>query len=115
MKQMVVLALLLVAGVGTTGAEQEKKFVCLVDLQVTSDQPGSCPVCGAQLVPAELAGLISFSCPDHREIQQSIPGLCPKCGKQLVSENLNSRRAITYVCPMHPAVTSSFAGKCPRC
>ena len=112
---MLVLALLLTAGISTTGAEQAKKFVCLVDLQVTSDQPGACPVCGAELVPAELAGVISFSCPDHPEIQQSIPGFCPKCGKQLVSENLNSKRAITYVCPMHPAVTSSFPGKCPRC
>src|SRR4030095_12261348 len=64
-------------------AEQTRKYVCLIDPQVSSEEPGSCVVCGYELIAADLAasGYIAFSCAEHREIQQSIPGKCPTCGR----------------------------------
>lgn len=115
MKSVPVLLMLLVPSFVAPFVAQEKRYICLLDHQVSSAASGSCPVCGFELVAAELAGIIAFTCPDHPEIQQSIPGRCPKCSKKLVPESLKSKPAITYVCPMHPAVTSSFPGKCPRC
>src|SRR2546426_2177560 len=98
-------------------AQQPGGYVCVLDPQVANEKPGPCPVCGYDLIPRDLAvsDLYSFTCRDHREIQQSAPGLCPKCGRKLVVEDLRLKKELTYLCPMHPAVTSSFPGKCPRC
>jgi hypothetical protein len=98
-------------------AQEARKYVCLIDPQVSSEEPGTCAVCGYDLIAADLAasGYIAFTCSEHREIQQSIPGKCPKCERKLVMEDLRAKPKLTYVCPMHPAVTSFFAGKCPRC
>ncbi len=51
----------------------------------TYDQPGSCPVCGMDLIeqPA-LKKSVSYTCPMHPEIIRDTPGSCPICGMNLV-------------------------------
>ena len=118
MKHLLLLSALTFTWAAIPGTSQPaRKYVCLLDLQVSSEEPGTCTVCGNELVPADLAasGYVAFTCTEHREIQQSIPGKCPKCGRKLVLEDLRAKPKLSYVCPMHPAVTSFFAGKCPRC
>ncbi|WP_338647279.1 heavy metal translocating P-type ATPase [Flavobacterium sp. KS-LB2] len=50
------------------------------------DKPGSCPVCGMDLVKApELTGAkTSYTCPMHPEVIKDGPGSCPICGMDLV-------------------------------
>jgi Cu+-exporting ATPase len=56
----------------------------------TYDKPGSCPVCGMDLVkrPA-VKKTAQYTCPMHPEIIQSQPGSCPICGMDLVPMDAN--------------------------
>src|SRR5437899_7538428 len=67
---------LLQAATGALVPPPGARYVCLLDPEVSSDRPIPCPVCGYDLIPEELArsGLAAFTCPEHREIQQSTPG-----------------------------------------
>ncbi|HEY5691944.1 MAG TPA: heavy metal translocating P-type ATPase [Cyclobacteriaceae bacterium] len=66
----------------------------------TYDQPGSCPVCGMDLV--EEVSLKSnkdnqYTCPMHPEIIKNEPGSCPICGMDLVPLTANdSAESKTY-------------------
>ncbi|RAV31057.1 heavy metal translocating P-type ATPase [Sinomicrobium soli] len=52
----------------------------------TYDKPGSCPVCGMDLVeaPSPRRKKVSYTCPMHPEVISDQPGSCPKCGMDLV-------------------------------
>ena len=51
----------------------------------TYDKPGSCPVCGMDLVEQPpLRRSVKYTCPMHPEIVQDGPGSCPICGMDLV-------------------------------
>ena len=66
-------------------------YVCPMHPDVTSDEPGECPICGMDLV--------------EREPPAANP----------VQEHLALHADPTYVCPMHPDVTSDEPGECPIC
>ena len=53
------------------------------------DEPGSCPVCGMDLVEAPSSRSagdkpVQYTCPMHPEIIRDEPGACPVCGMDLV-------------------------------
>lgn len=51
----------------------------------TYDKPGSCPVCGMDLVEQPAARKATkYTCPMHPEIIRDQPGSCPICGMDLV-------------------------------
>src|SRR4029077_19184270 len=61
-------------------------FVCPMDPEVRSVQPGACPKCGMALEPAAPAApsvKTEYVCPMHPEIVRPEPGSCPICGMTL--------------------------------
>ena len=118
-----------------TGAE----YTCPMHPEVRSDQPGTCPQCGMDLVPAAQAPATpapaaDYTCPMHPEVHSTGPGKCPKCGMDLVpratlgasdpspdpAEGSVERQPLPndpteYTCPMHPEVHSGHPGSCPKC
>ncbi|HKY38885.1 MAG TPA: heavy metal translocating P-type ATPase [Polyangiaceae bacterium] len=60
-------------------------YVCPMDPEVRSDQPGACPKCGMALEAEhpQLATRTEWVCPMHPEIVRSEPGSCPICGMAL--------------------------------
>jgi P-type Cu+ transporter len=50
----------------------------------TYDKPGSCPVCGMDLVEMPSKKSVRYTCPMHPEVIRDQPGSCPKCGMDLV-------------------------------
>lgn len=57
-------------------------------------QPGSCPVCGMDLVERpSVPKATEYTCPMHPEIIRSEPGACPICGMDLVPVNPVSENA----------------------
>ena len=52
----------------------------------TYDKPGSCPVCGMDLVeqPSSVKKPVKYTCPMHPEIIRDEQGSCPICGMDLV-------------------------------
>lgn len=90
------------------------EFVCRMHPEVVRDRPGSCPICGMDLVPRDTAASLPMhgqgaramgemvegtgaprrvtsafaplTCPMHPEVEQSGPGVCPRCGMRLVPQ-----------------------------
>jgi P-type Cu+ transporter len=62
------------------------KWVCPMDPEIESDEPGACPKCGMALEPAlpqASATKTEWTCPMHPEIVRDAPGSCPICGMAL--------------------------------
>lgn len=70
------------------------QFLCPMHPQIVQDRPGSCPICGMDLVPAteeETAERAAsgtnaalWTCPMHPQIVKDGAGSCPICGMDLV-------------------------------
>jgi Cu+-exporting ATPase len=59
-------------------------WICPMDPEVESDQPGDCPKCGMALERAVSAvAQTQYTCPMHPEVIQDTPGDCPICGMAL--------------------------------
>ncbi len=71
-------------------------YTCPMHPEMVQDHPGSCPICGMDLVPIEIDGPIPdqsdvgaaslWTCPMHPQIVEEQPGSCPICGMDLVPE-----------------------------
>lgn len=93
-----IIIIIISAGVLTACQDrQEKKlllYTCpMPEDSVFSDQPGTCPKCGMELVKLETAYMQEGEDDDHTE-DTPLKG---------------------YTCPMHPQVQSDTAGNCPIC
>ena len=68
-------------------ATAKRKYICPMDPEISSDNPGACPKCGMALEldvsspPARKA--TRYTCPMDPEIIRDQPGACPKCGMAL--------------------------------
>jgi Cu2+-exporting ATPase len=63
----------------------------------TYDKPGSCPVCGMDLVEQPAAHKTQYTCPMHPEMIRDQPGSCPICGMDLVpAEPVQEEENKTY-------------------
>lgn len=64
----------------------ERVYVCPMDPEVRSANPGPCPKCGMTLEPlnpADAPQKIEYTCPMHPEIVRNEQGACPVCGMAL--------------------------------
>ena len=81
-------------------------YVCPMHPAVVSTEPGTCPICGMDLVvksagapePAMMADSASYVCPMHPAVVSTEPGECPICGMDLVVKSAD------------PAVTEMATG-----
>ncbi len=78
--------------------EGERMYTCPMHAEVVQAGPGSCPICGMELVPRDentneggAAGgdvvegeVRAYICPMHPEIERGQPGSCPRCGMDLI-------------------------------
>lgn len=72
--------------------KEKTQYTCPMHPEIIRDAPGSCPICGMDLVPMEKhedqsAGAMQesqYTCPMHPEIVRDAPGSCPICGMDLV-------------------------------
>ena len=67
-------------------ADGTLKYICPMDPEVLESKPGSCPICGMALEPADVTAASTrteYTCPMHPEIVQADPGNCPICGMAL--------------------------------
>lgn len=91
-----------------TEEQIEEAWTCPMHPDVLEDEPGSCPVCGMDLVAAEemdghdhghdhdhdhdhdhsdsgANGEGGYTCPMHPQVHRDEPGSCPICGMDLVA------------------------------
>lgn len=74
-------------------------YTCPMHPQVRQDHPGTCPICGMELVPEEPSVSASAS--------TAAPGSAPTAAA--------APQKTLYTCPMHPQVIQDHPGTCPIC
>ena len=121
----------------------EARYICPMHPSVLSERPGSCPICGMDLVPIQgAAGAVAtpaqaakggeppaaakkpkgaYWCPMHPEVSSDDPNAtCERCGgmKLLPRDRPlpGSDGPGAYWCPMHPEVHADDPNAtCPKC
>ena len=95
MRTLIFFGLLLMIGCGKAGDSHEHKdsaeyWTCSMHLSVKAQGPGSCPICGMDLVrkskPVESDSSTVWTCPMHPSVVSSKPGSCPVCKMDLVKK-----------------------------
>ncbi len=87
-------------------AETEARYYCPMHPEITSHDPGECPICHMtlELIPASRRpGAASAS---------ASPGARPKPAPSRAEPPSSSS---AYTCPMHPQVRADKPGRCPIC
>ncbi|MFN2381093.1 MAG: efflux RND transporter periplasmic adaptor subunit [Guyparkeria sp.] len=116
------------------GGDTVTRYTCPMHPQIVEEEPGSCPICGMDLVekefPAEEAGedaqagqdhaqasgdgddtVTRWTCPMHPQIVEEEPGSCPICGMDLVekeypaSEVAGGESSPRQQAPSYPSVS----------
>ena len=105
-------------------------FTCPMHPQIMQDEPGTCPICGMDLVrkpsasppgapqpaasqPAHIHAAHSpvYACPMHPQIVEPEPGECPICGMDLVEQAAAaSQPAASQPAASQPAAARDHAG-----
>jgi RND family efflux transporter MFP subunit len=95
---------------GAADKLQHSLFLCPMHPQITSDKPGSCSICGMDLVekkkeesvsasktgtPADDVDKAFYLCPMHPQITSDKSGSCPICGMDLVLKQQESQSSDT--------------------
>ena len=80
---------------GPAGSAHETLWTCPMHPSVVESEPGTCPICGMDLVPLEddqgpaadhqhESPAELWTCPMHPSVVEPEPGTCPICGMDLV-------------------------------
>ena len=75
----------------------DPNYVCPMHPQIVKGKPGSCPICGMDLVKKE------------SEIEE------PEAKQDTLIEHARKHSDPNYVCPMHPQIVKGEPGSCPIC
>ena len=81
----------------TTSSDVEY-YTCSMHPNVTLSEPGDCPICGMDLVPASEVEAAGESMDNHDDMHQ-----------------MKASEDAMYTCPMHPDVVREGPGECPEC
>lgn len=76
----------------------DPNYVCPMHPQIVKGKPGSCPICGMDLVKKEIE-----------------PEAMPVAQQETVIEHARKHSDPNYVCPMHPQIVKGEPGSCPIC
>lgn len=132
---------------GETKTEKTTSYYCPMKCEGEKvyDEPGNCPVCHMNLIPAgsaveghehdhhheshnhdhghdhhnhnKHASGGDYYCPMRCEGDKTYagPGDCPVCGMHLIKGVSFTPKGTMYTCSMHPEVKSDRPGSCPIC
>lgn len=88
----------------TAGEVEAQLYTCPMHPEILQDEPGSCPICGMDLVPVE-----------DGEGDPATSSMDPSASPSATSAGHEHGSETVYTCPMHPEVVESQPGSCPIC
>jgi RND family efflux transporter MFP subunit len=107
---------------GAPSAANETLYTCPMHPQILQDEPGTCPICGMDLVvkqagrsggaasqatasqpAASQPAAKAYTCPMHPQISEAEPGECPICGMDLIEAAPGSQPAASQPAASQPA------------
>lgn len=89
-----------------TAVQTRTQFVCPMHPEIVRDEPGTCPICGMDLVSHETAGTMPAPAHDHRSAPTHDDVAAPAH---------TEHAAAVYTCPMHPQIAEPEPDLCPIC
>lgn len=89
-------------------SKKAKYYTCSMHQWVHSEKPGTCPVCGMNLVPV-------YEDADPSMPEDHPPMGVPESRPAVDSKSLQEKKILYYVDPMHPQFKSDKPGKSPDC
>ncbi|OJW25465.1 MAG: hypothetical protein BGO49_16235 [Planctomycetales bacterium 71-10] len=92
------------ASAGAMPAQDAAKFTCAMHPQIISDTPGTCPICGMDLVP------IASAEPMH---EQSMPAEAGQGAVSGAAKDASGRKVLYWYDPMAPGKQFDKPGKSP--
>ena len=100
----------------STAVRTRTEYVCPMHPLIVRDEPGTCPICGMDLVPRETAGAMSGHAHNHNHTHNHNHDH-GYGGMEAHTEPLDQPEttASAYTCPMHPEVVRPEPGRCPIC
>ena len=78
------------------------EYTCAMHPQIRSNEPGTCPICGMELIPVEKKDSdkqasaeesTEYTCAMHPQIRSNEPGTCPICGMELIPVEKDSQQS----------------------
>ncbi|MCC7024185.1 MAG: hypothetical protein IT338_15275, partial [Thermomicrobiales bacterium] len=88
-----------------TAVETRTEYVCPMHPEIVRPEPGSCPICGMDLVPRETVGPTGLSGHDHPSpADHAAP-----------APRVRDSDPTAFTCPMHPEARAAAPGRCPIC
>jgi len=94
-------------------ATEPGQYTCPMHPDVISDEPGSCPKCGMDLVPVDAGEAQDHT--GHGDHAAHGEGAGHAGHGHHAAKASHSAHPAQYTCPMHPEVISDQAGSCPKC
>jgi Ni,Fe-hydrogenase III large subunit len=88
----------------SAAVQTRTEFVCPMHPEIVRDEPGTCPLCGMDLVPRETASEISPHTHDHGRMDAHAE-----------APDRHETAGDAYTCPMHPEIVQPDPGRCPIC
>lgn len=117
---------------GTMKTVKAELFTCPMHPQIMQGEPGTCPICGMDLVSkpsgtgaqpaasqpaasqpvhAHVAHSPTYTCSMHPQISEAEPGECPICGMDLVEQPAASEPPASQPAASQPAVSQPAASQ----
>ena len=95
----------------------DPKYICPMHPQIVQDEPGSCPICGMDLVAKEIeptpaaAALPTIASASTPAASESVAEAMQDSPAEHAAKHADPR----YICPMHPQIVQDEPGSCPIC
>jgi biotin carboxyl carrier protein len=102
-----------------TSHQQHEQYTCPMHPQIVKDKPGTCPICGMELVKKEAhkelmvdSTVTILARPVNEQVVASVPAIMPTGGTRIVSSTING--IITYDTRRQTSLSTRVSGRIER-